>query len=97
MNHNVDARKVQLQISGVSKDFDGILAVNNVDLSIYQGEIFALLGASGCGKTTLLRLLAGFETPSAGSIFLEGQDLSTLPPYDRPMNMMFSHTHCFPI
>ncbi len=89
-------KKVQLQICGVSKDFDGTLAVNNVDLDIYQGEIFALLGASGCGKTTLLRMLAGFEKPSAGSILLEGQDMAKLPPYQRPMNMMFQSYALFP-
>ncbi len=89
-------RKVQLQINGVSKDFDGVLAVDNVSLDIYQGEIFALLGASGCGKTTLLRLLAGFEVPSAGSILLDGEDLSRRPPYQRPMNMMFQSYALFP-
>ena len=89
-------KKVQLQVCGVSKDFDGTLAVNNVDLEIYQGEIFALLGASGCGKTTLLRMLAGFEKPSAGSILLEGQDMSRLAPYQRPMNMMFQSYALFP-
>lgn len=93
---STSADKVQLQICGVTKDFDGVLAVNNVDLSIYQGEIFALLGASGCGKTTLLRMLAGFEIPSAGSILLDGQDLSALPPYQRPMNMMFQSYALFP-
>ncbi len=89
-------KKVQLQICGVSKDFDGTLAVNNVDLDIYQGEIFALLGASGCGKTTLLRMLAGFEKPSAGSILLEGEDMARLAPYQRPMNMMFQSYALFP-
>jgi putrescine transport system ATP-binding protein len=92
----IKAKKVQLQICGVSKDFDGTLAVNNVDLDIYEGEIFALLGASGCGKTTLLRMLAGFEKLSAGSILLDGQDLATLPPYQRPMNMMFQSYALFP-
>jgi putrescine transport system ATP-binding protein len=91
-----EVKKVQLQIRGVSKDFDGTLAVNNVDLDIYQGEIFALLGASGCGKTTLLRMLAGFERPSSGEILLDGQDLSTFPPYKRPMNMMFQSYALFP-
>jgi putrescine transport system ATP-binding protein len=92
----VKAKKVQLQICGVSKDFDGTLAVNNVDLDIYEGEIFALLGASGCGKTTLLRMLAGFEKLSSGSILLDGQDLAALPPYQRPMNMMFQSYALFP-
>lgn len=93
---SVGTKKVQLQICGVTKDFDGVLAVDNVDLNIYQGEIFALLGASGCGKTTLLRILAGFEIPSAGSILLDGEDLSALAPYQRPMNMMFQSYALFP-
>jgi len=85
-----------LQIQDVVKDFDGFKAVNHVSLDIARGEIFALLGSSGCGKTTLLRMLAGFETPSAGRIVLGGQDLSTLPPYRRPMNMMFQSYALFP-
>ena len=85
-----------LQIQDVVKDFDGFKAVNHVSLDIARGEIFALLGSSGCGKTTLLRMLAGFDTPSAGRIVLDGQDLSTLPPYRRPMNMMFQSYALFP-
>ena len=73
-----------LEIRGLSKRFDGVLALNQLDLSIYPGEVFALLGPSGCGKSTLLRLLAGFEIPSAGSILLDGEDLSQLPPHRRP-------------
>jgi putrescine transport system ATP-binding protein len=69
-------RQDYLKIDGVSKDFDGFLAVDRVTLSIRQREIFALLGASGCGKSTLLRLLAGFESPSSGRIELDGQDLA---------------------
>jgi putrescine transport system ATP-binding protein len=71
-------------------------AVDNVTLHIAKGEIFALLGSSGCGKTTLLRMLAGFETPSSGSITLAGQDLVALPPYERPLNMMFQSYALFP-
>ncbi|MGD9386626.1 MAG: polyamine ABC transporter ATP-binding protein [Gammaproteobacteria bacterium] len=85
-----------MKIAGVSKDFDGFVAVDGVTLSIRQREIFALLGASGCGKSTLLRLLAGFERPSAGSIQLDGQDLAGLPPYRRPVNMMFQSYALFP-
>ncbi|MBP6899471.1 MAG: polyamine ABC transporter ATP-binding protein [Burkholderiaceae bacterium] len=85
-----------LQIQDVVKDFDGFKAVNHVSLDIARGEIFALLGSSGCGKTTLLRMLAGFETPSSGRIVLGGQDLSGLPPYQRPMNMMFQSYALFP-
>jgi len=85
-----------LQIQGVTKDFAGYKAVNAVDLDIAKGEIFALLGSSGCGKSTLLRMLAGFETPTAGRIVLNGQDLAGLPPYERPMNMMFQSYALFP-
>ena len=89
-------RQAYLTIDGVSKDFDGFLAVDQVSLSIRQREIFALLGASGCGKSTLLRLLAGFETPSAGRIHLDGARLDGLPPYRRPVNMMFQSYALFP-
>jgi putrescine transport system ATP-binding protein len=85
-----------LQIQDVVKDFGSTRAVNHVSLDIAQGEIFALLGSSGCGKSTLLRMLAGFETPSAGRIVLNGRDLATLPPYERPMNMMFQSYALFP-
>jgi putrescine transport system ATP-binding protein len=85
-----------LQIQGVTKDFAGYKAVNAVDLDIAKGEIFALLGSSGCGKSTLLRMLAGFETPTAGRIILNGLDLAGLPPYERPMNMMFQSYALFP-
>ena len=89
-----------LQIQDVVKDFGGpggaMRAVNNVSLDIAKGEIFALLGSSGCGKTTLLRMLAGFETPTSGRIVLNGQDLGDLPPYERPINMMFQSYALFP-
>jgi putrescine transport system ATP-binding protein len=85
-----------LRIEGLTKDFGGFKAVNNVSLDIARGEIFALLGSSGCGKSTLLRMLAGFETPTSGRIVLAGQDLSGLPPYERPMNMMFQSYALFP-
>jgi putrescine transport system ATP-binding protein len=85
-----------LQIRDITKDFGGHLAVDHVSVDIAKGEIFALLGSSGCGKTTLLRMLAGFETPSAGSITLAGRDLAGLPPYERPLNMMFQSYALFP-
>jgi putrescine transport system ATP-binding protein len=86
-----------LQIQDVVKDFGGgAVAVNHVSLDIAKGEIFALLGSSGCGKTTLLRMLAGFETPTSGRIVLNGQDLAGLPPYARPINMMFQSYALFP-
>ena len=85
-----------LQIQDLVKDFNGFKAVNSVNLDIAKGEIFALLGSSGCGKSTLLRMLAGFETPTSGRIILNGQDLADLPPYQRPMNMMFQSYALFP-
>jgi putrescine transport system ATP-binding protein len=85
-----------LRIEGVSKQFDGMRAVVEARVDIARGEIFALLGPSGCGKTTLLRLLAGFETPDAGHIVLDGRDLTGLPPYERPINMMFQSYALFP-
>lgn len=85
-----------LEIRNLSKSFDGQLAVDDVSLTIFKGEIFALLGASGCGKSTLLRMLAGFESPTKGEIVLDGQDLSQVPPYQRPINMMFQSYALFP-
>src|SRR5690606_31723215 len=85
-----------LDIRGVSKLYDGQPAVDSVSLQIQQGEIFALLGASGCGKSTLLRMLAGFEPPSQGEIFLDGVDIAEVPPYERPINMMFQSYALFP-
>jgi putrescine transport system ATP-binding protein len=78
------------------KRFDDAVAVDEVSLSIQQGEIFALLGSSGCGKSTLLRMLAGFETPTSGRILLGGQDVAPLAPYERPINMMFQSYALFP-
>jgi putrescine transport system ATP-binding protein len=85
-----------VEIEQVSKRFGDFVAVDNVSLQIERGEIFCLLGASGCGKTTLLRLLAGFETPSTGRLLIDGQDLAAVPPYERPVNMMFQSYALFP-
>ncbi len=85
-----------VQIDNVSKRFGDFVAVNNVSLQIERGEIFCLLGASGCGKTTLLRMLAGFETPTAGRLLLDGQDLATVQSYRRAVNMMFQSYALFP-
>ena len=79
----------QILIDGVSKNYGAGNAVDNVTLKIYKGEMFALVGASGCGKTTLLRMLAGFTEPSSGRIVIDGVDMSTVPPHERPVNMMF--------
>lgn len=78
------------------KRFDEAVAVDDASLSIAKGEIFALLGSSGCGKSTLLRMLAGFEKPTSGRILLGGQDVAGLPPYQRPINMMFQSYALFP-
>jgi putrescine transport system ATP-binding protein len=95
MNTPADNAKF-MQIQDVVKEFDGHRAVDRVSLDIAKGEIFALLGSSGCGKTTLLRMLAGFETPTEGRIVLDGRDLAGLPPYERPLNMMFQSYALFP-
>ncbi|NQV46394.1 MAG: polyamine ABC transporter ATP-binding protein [Rhodospirillaceae bacterium] len=85
-----------IKIRGVTKKFGDFTAVNNVDLDIFQGELFCLLGGSGCGKSTLLRMLSGFETTSTGTISIDGIDMSNVPPYERPTNMMFQSYALFP-
>ena len=85
-----------VRIEKVTKKFGDFTAVDDVSLSIYRGEFFSLLGGSGSGKTTLLRMLAGFETPTSGKIFIDGVDMSNIPPYDRPVNMMFQSYALFP-
>lgn len=87
---------VYLRIDHVTKRFGETVAVNDVSLGIERGEIFALLGSSGCGKSTLLRVLSGFETPTSGRVWLDGKDVTDLPPYERPMNMMFQSYALFP-
>jgi putrescine transport system ATP-binding protein len=91
-----DAGQPFLLIRNLVKDFDGVRAVNDVSVAINKGEIFALLGSSGCGKSTLLRMLAGFETPTEGQIVLAGQNIVNVPPYQRPINMMFQSYALFP-
>ncbi|MBS0234728.1 MAG: ABC transporter ATP-binding protein [Proteobacteria bacterium] len=85
-----------VRFEGITKRFDEFVAVNNVTLNIYEKEFFALLGPSGCGKSTLLRMLAGFERPTDGRIFVAGEDITDLPPYERPVNMMFQSYALFP-
>ena len=78
-----------VEIRSVSKRFGDFAAVDRVTLSIAPGEFFSLLGPSGCGKTTLLRMLAGFDHPSEGSILIGGREMAGVPPYDRPVNLVF--------
>src|ERR1700689_2996439 len=85
-----------VEVERISKSFGDFTAVNDVSLKIYKGEIFCLLGASGCGKTTLLRMLGGFETPTSGRILIDGEDMTGVPPYERPVNMMFQSYALFP-
>ena len=85
-----------LEIKGVSKKFGNIVALDNINLDISKSELFSLLGSSGCGKSTLLRIIAGFEKPDSGKIFLDGEDITLLPPYLRPLNMMFQNYALFP-
>jgi putrescine transport system ATP-binding protein len=85
-----------VRIENVVKKFGDSTAVDNLNLTIKKGELFALLGSSGCGKSTLLRMLAGLETATSGRIYVDGEDLATLPPYRRPVNMMFQSYALFP-
>ena len=91
-----EGAKPFIRVDKVTKKFGDFTAVDSVELDIYKGELFALLGGSGCGKTTLLRMLAGFEMPTSGRIFIDGQDMSAVPPYERPVNMMFQSYALFP-
>ena len=85
-----------IKVQSVSKNFGDFTAVDGVDLDIYKGELFCLLGGSGCGKSTLLRMLAGFENPSSGNIVIDGVNMNNVPPYERPVNMMFQSYALFP-
>ena len=85
-----------IEIEALSKSFGNVTAVDRVDLAIERGELFSLLGASGSGKTTLLRMLAGFEQPTAGRLIIDGVEMSEVPPYERPVNMVFQSYALFP-
>ena len=88
--------KTIIRFENVTKRFGKVVAVDDVTLSIEEGEFFALLGPSGCGKTTLLRMLAGFETPTEGRILIDGEDVSRTPPNRRAVNMVFQSYAVFP-
>lgn len=89
-------QKPHVLIEDISKNYAGYPAVKHVSLSIFKGELFCILGPSGCGKTTLLRMLAGFENPTSGRFLLDGVDITSDPPYERPVNMMFQSYALFP-
>ena len=91
-----DSDQKFIEIKGVSKNFGEVIAVDNVDLEIKKGELFSILGASGSGKTTLLRILAGLEVPSQGNVLIDGVDMTSVAPYDRPVNIMFQNYALFP-
>ncbi|MEM6381277.1 MAG: ABC transporter ATP-binding protein [Pseudomonadota bacterium] len=88
--------KPLIRFENITKRFGDFIAIDNITLDIYEREFFALLGPSGCGKTTLMRMLAGFEMPTEGRIFLDGHDISAVPPHQRPVNMMFQSYALFP-
>ena len=90
------SQKPYIQIENVTKKFGDFTAIDNLNLDIYKNEFFSLLGPAGCGKTTLLRMLAGFEKVTNGRILLDGEDLSEIPPHLRPINMMFQSYALFP-
>jgi len=85
-----------IQIKNLSKNFDDVVAVDDVNINIGKGEFFSLLGPSGCGKTTLLRILAGFEYPSKGTVSIDGSDVTDIPANLRPTNMVFQNYAIFP-
>ncbi len=85
-----------VELSGVSKHFDDIVAVDDISLAVGDGEFFSLLGPSGCGKTTTLRMIAGFEFPTSGSLRIRGREMALLPPNERPVNTVFQSYALFP-
>ena len=88
--------KEMVRLQGITKKFGNNVIIPSLDLTIYDGEFITLLGPSGCGKTTLLRMIAGLETPTEGSIYLDDENVTALPPYKRDVNMVFQHYALFP-
>ena len=88
--------KVIAQLESITKDYDGVQILKPTNLSIYEGEFLTFLGPSGCGKTTTLRIIAGLETPTEGTVILEGRDVTNLPPYKRNVNTVFQNYALFP-
>ena len=92
----MEANRAIISLQHVCKSFDGTQVVDDFNLEVQQGEFITILGPSGCGKTTTLRMIAGFELPTSGKILLNGEDISLLPPYKRPVNTVFQHYALFP-
>ncbi len=90
------ASATAIALSGLRKEFGDVTAVNSVDLDILDGEFFSMLGPSGSGKTTVLRMIAGFEAPTAGRVVLSGEDVTEVPPFDRDVNTVFQDYALFP-
>lgn len=90
------SKNAMVQIENIQKSYSNTNVIPNINLEINDGEFLTLLGPSGCGKTTLLRMIAGLEIPSQGKIFIDGQDVTNLPPYKRNVNMVFQHYALFP-
>lgn len=100
-SHRPDGRREEAQepliaLEGVSRRYGVLTALHNLHLTIAPGEFFSLVGASGCGKTTTLRLIAGFDQPQEGRILLQGRDLTGAPPHRRPVNLVFQNYALFP-
>jgi ABC-type Fe3+/spermidine/putrescine transport system ATPase subunit len=87
---------IDVELQNISKSFGKVLAVDQVSLSVKQGEFLTLLGPSGCGKTTTMRMIAGLETPTEGTIMIKGTDVTHLPPYQRDVSLMFQNYALFP-
>ena len=85
-----------IEVKNVTKVFDDVTVIDDINLSIRRGQFVTLLGPSGCGKTTLLRMIAGFTLPTSGNILIEGQDVTQMPPYRRPVNTVFQKYALFP-
>ena len=95
MENNISKQKI-IEIKDVCKAYDDTPAVENVNLYVRKGEFITFLGPSGCGKTTTLRMIAGFELPTSGKIYLNGEDITNLPPHKRPVNTVFQRYALFP-
>ena len=95
--NNTPSDAADIEFQSVRKAYGDVLAIDNMNLSIPQGAFISFLGPSGCGKTTSLRLIGGFEQPTSGNVFLRGKNVVGVPPYQRPINMVFQHYALFPL